>query len=111
MKEKVHSGRGHCTCSGRHRVSYDCTRTLPCDSTRELVFVLTDDIRVRQFPICGPARTTHNFYVQLHSIRCFALREFLFFSSLNFACHLSVSIAMHQAFSAKASMQRRCRVE
>ena len=40
---------GHCTCSGRPRAWVDRTRAQPRDFTRDMVFVLTNDIRMRQF--------------------------------------------------------------
>ena len=49
LRRKCHSGRGHCTRSGRPHASVDSIRTLPRDLTHEIVFVLTDETRMRQF--------------------------------------------------------------
>ena len=81
-------------CSGPpcRRLQADGAQSDKQNLQRMCLDVLTDDTRMRQFSYFW-TRPPFLFRCTQSGV---SVREFLFLSSLKFACHLRISIAMHQ---------------
>ena len=67
LRRTCHSGRGHCTCSGRPHASVDRTRTLPIQPVK-VVSTSLMTLACASFPVVRPVRTTQNFSSQVSAL-------------------------------------------